>query len=360
MTEVQEPASFVEAAEQAAAAGDYPTAADRLRDAADWQERHLGPDHPDLVNTLNNLGVALERSGRFDEAEAAYRCAYAIARKVYAADHPFVATSAANLREFCDAHGAAFDPPAPTPAPTPPPQPKPVSVAAPPPVPVPAPAPAPAPARASASAPQPAAPRAFPPKMDELRPRSLRIPITLGAVVIVVGLIAWLVTGSPDETGSPAVTPAAGAERGEAAPPPVSPARQPPATSSPRETPAATPRGAGSAAALTVLRAEVCQALVTRAGAAEWTCTPAGASVPPGRLAYYSRIRSASAVNVEHRWYRGNSLQQRVELPVQANPSAGYRTYSRRTIGADEAGEWRVELRSASGALLHEQRFVVR
>jgi hypothetical protein len=196
--------------------------------------------------------------------------------------------------------------------------------------------------------------------MDELRPRSLRIPITLGAVVIVVGLIAWLMSGSPNETGSPAVTPAAGAERSEAAPPSVAPARQPPATGSRREMSPATPRGAGSAAALTILRAEVCQALVTRASAAEWTCTPAGASVSPGRLAYYTRIRSASAVNVEHRWYRGNSLQQRVELPVQANPSAGYRTYSRRTIGADEAGQWRVELRNASGVLLHEQRFVVR
>lgn len=349
MTEVRDAASFVEAAQQAAEAGDYPTAADRLRDAADWQERHLGPDHPDLVNTLNNLGVALERSERFDEAEAAYRCAYAIARKVYPPDHAFVATSAANLREFCAAHGAAFDPPAPTPAPTPPAQPKPVSAAAPPPVPVPVPAPAPA----------PAAPRAFAPKMDELRPRSLRIPIILGAVVIVVGLIAWLMSGSPDETRSPAVTPAAGSERSEAAPPSVEPARQLPATGPRRETSPATPRGAGSGA-LTVLRAELCQALVTRAGAAEWTCTPAGASASPGRLAYYTRIRSASAVNVEHRWYRGNSLQQRVELPVQANPSAGYRTYSRRTIGADEAGQWRVELRNASGVLLHEQRFVVR
>jgi hypothetical protein len=65
-------------------------------------------------------------------------------------------------------------------------------------------------------------------------------------------------------------------------------------------------------------------------------------------------------VSVEHRWYRGDVLQQRVELPVQANPASGYRTYSRRTIGTDEAGAWRVELRSESGALLREQRFVVR
>ena len=43
-----------------------------------------------------------------------------------------------------------------------------------------------------------------------------------------------------------------------------------------------------------------------------------------------------------------------------ANPGAGYRTYSRNTISSDRAGEWRVELRSADGAVLYEVRFTVR
>ena len=44
----------------------------------------------------------------------------------------------------------------------------------------------------------------------------------------------------------------------------------------------------------------------------------------------------------------------------QPNPGAGYRTYSRNTISSERVGNWRVELRSADGAVLHEERFTVR
>jgi hypothetical protein len=49
-----------------------------------------------------------------------------------------------------------------------------------------------------------------------------------------------------------------------------------------------------------------------------------------------------------------------VELPIHANITAGYRTYSRNTVDNQGAGDWRVELRTKDGALLHEERFVVR
>jgi DUF2914 family protein len=49
-----------------------------------------------------------------------------------------------------------------------------------------------------------------------------------------------------------------------------------------------------------------------------------------------------------------------VQLRIQANPGVGYRTYSRNTISNERAGDWRVELRSADGAVLHEERFTVR
>ncbi len=45
---------------------------------------------------------------------------------------------------------------------------------------------------------------------------------------------------------------------------------------------------------------------------------------------------------------------------VRANPTAGYRTYSRQTVSASGGGEWRVELTTPDGALLGEERFVVR
>jgi hypothetical protein len=46
-----------------------------------------------------------------------------------------------------------------------------------------------------------------------------------------------------------------------------------------------------------------------------------------------------------------------VLLDVAANPSDGYRTYSRLAVSAP--GGWRVEVRSEGGTLLHEERFDV-
>lgn len=68
--------TILEAAEQAAAAGDIGAAGELLRQAVQLQETELGPHHPDLANTLNNLGVVCEKTGRLDEAERCYRRAY--------------------------------------------------------------------------------------------------------------------------------------------------------------------------------------------------------------------------------------------------------------------------------------------
>jgi hypothetical protein len=46
-----------------------------------------------------------------------------------------------------------------------------------------------------------------------------------------------------------------------------------------------------------------------------------------------------------------------VDLTIRANPGDGYRTFSRNTV---VSGEWRVELRTRDGVLLHEERFSVR
>ena len=117
--------SVLTAAETAAVAGDFKTAAAELREALAIQEATLGPSHPDLADTLNNLGVASERARQLDDAERYYRRALAVALSAFDAAHPFVATSRANLREFCEANGRPFDPPkaaAPSAAPQPPPQ----------------------------------------------------------------------------------------------------------------------------------------------------------------------------------------------------------------------------------------------
>jgi hypothetical protein len=74
---------------------------------------------------------------------------------------------------------------------------------------------------------------------------------------------------------------------------------------------------------------------------------------------FYTRVASPRDTTIEHRWYRGDRLHQRVQLRIRPNPS-GYRTYSRTTINADRSGTWRVELRSADGQLLQEETFTVK
>ena len=101
MPDTREPRSVIDAAEQAAAAGDYASAEQLLREAALLQEASLGPLHPDLANTLNNLGVVCEIAEKPVDAEHFFRRAYAIATAALEPDHPFVATSRKNLEDFC-------------------------------------------------------------------------------------------------------------------------------------------------------------------------------------------------------------------------------------------------------------------
>jgi hypothetical protein len=82
--------------------------------------------------------------------------------------------------------------------------------------------------------------------------------------------------------------------------------------------------------------------------------------VGPGPLFFYTRLKSGTAATIQHRWYVGERLHQVVELPIRANTTDGYRTYSRTTIDNRGTGEWRVELRTLNGVLLHEEHFVVR
>ena len=51
----------------------HASAEDLLREAAALQEQTLGPDHPDLANTLNNLGVVCELADNPIDAEHYFR-----------------------------------------------------------------------------------------------------------------------------------------------------------------------------------------------------------------------------------------------------------------------------------------------
>jgi hypothetical protein len=334
MPEPHEARSIIESAEQAAAAGNYASAENLLREAAALQEQTLGPHHPDLANTLNNLGVVCEMADNPIDAEHYFRRAHTIATATLAPDHPFVVTSRKNLHDFCAARGRPAEL-----------RPSPPSVAA------------------WLEAP---APRAAPPpeslpsaKKQDVTPnprtRSLR-PFALGtvsgvALLIVILMIAGHRRRGDEETPAPKPTPppAEPITRPQPITKPIQPTRREADAVSARPT---TPTK--SSAMPTVVTAQLCTGLTT------WRCAAADSHVPPGTMFFYTQVKSATATTIEHRWYQGDRLRQAVQLRIQPNPGAGYRTYSRTTISSERVGDWRVELRSADGAVLHEERFTVR
>ena len=111
MAEERNAKHLVEQAERAAIAGDLATADELLRAAARIQEAELGPVHPDLTSTLNNLAIVAEKAGRFGDAETFYRRAAAIASASLPPGHQTVADTRKNLEDFCRERGLPIAPP---------------------------------------------------------------------------------------------------------------------------------------------------------------------------------------------------------------------------------------------------------
>ena len=339
MREADESRSVIHAAEKAAEAGNYVSAENLLREAARLQEASLGPRHPDLANTLNNLGIVCEMTGKPDDAEQYFRRAVSIARTSLAQNHPFVTTSQKNLRDFCEARGKRVELPAPAPAP-----------------------------EASKPAQRVTAGIDPEPEDPELTSKRLFTRWAVGALGPIAMLMVVLAAGLPRlgslEHAAPSTAIAIDSPRDVAPPPAPAPVEATPApeetTTTPTSgsdadeagpadiTPASTP------ARLVVVRASLCGDLD------DWLCDPADRPVPLGPLFFYTQIKSTSATTIQHRWYQDDRLQHAVELRVQANGAAGYRSYSRNLMKSDSVGNWKVELRSEDGVLLHEERFAVR
>jgi hypothetical protein len=106
---------------------------------------------------------------------------------------------------------------------------------------------------------------------------------------------------------------------------------------------------------MTLVTSQLCRTFSTAGGA--WRCDPVEKSAAPGPIVLYTRVRSPRDALVIHQWYRGNALRKSARLAVRANSTDGYRTYSRQTVHAGE--EWRVEVRTAEGDVLYEQRVTV-
>ena len=105
MAELSDIERILGEAEQATAAGDHSGAERSLRRALRLQEAALGLVHPDVANTLNDLGVVCDRLGRPDEAEFLYRRALGIARRTLEPEHPYITTSLQNLSNLYEAQG---------------------------------------------------------------------------------------------------------------------------------------------------------------------------------------------------------------------------------------------------------------
>ncbi len=60
------------------------------------REGALGPEHPDVAQSLNNLAALYDDQGRYAEAEPLYQRSLAIWEKALGPAHPHVATSLEN------------------------------------------------------------------------------------------------------------------------------------------------------------------------------------------------------------------------------------------------------------------------
>ena len=337
MAEPSELSSLLTAAEQAAASGNHAAAETLLREAAAIQEASLGPQHPDLANTLNNLGIVSEIVGKPDDAEHFFRRACAIAATSLEPSHPFVATSRKNLEEFCKAGGRSVDEEAPVP----------VGVS---PTLVEKPAPRveiPPPIQHSA---------AVEPPPPGIGVRRIAVPLAAAIVLFVVAMAIWLRPSDPETrpgTNNPAPVPDTSPSKPAPAPG-TSAQPDPPSVSKPIPSRSG---GLASTGAVSVSEVAICRELTT---GSQWRCTPAVSPVEPSTLFFYTRVKSATDRVVEHRWYRGDRLVKSIDRPVRANATDGYRTYSRTTVDANGGADWRVEVRSKDGTLIHEERFTVR
>jgi Tfp pilus assembly protein PilF len=53
--------------------GKYEEAEAMHRRALEGREKVLGPEHPETITSVNNLGSMLERQSKYEEAEAMHR-----------------------------------------------------------------------------------------------------------------------------------------------------------------------------------------------------------------------------------------------------------------------------------------------
>jgi len=77
--------------------GHYPEAEKLLRQVLEVQRRVVGPEHPDTLLFLNNLGVVLDDSGRWADSEKIERELLDTERRILGPEHPDTLRTMDNL-----------------------------------------------------------------------------------------------------------------------------------------------------------------------------------------------------------------------------------------------------------------------
>ncbi|HYO92007.1 MAG TPA: tetratricopeptide repeat-containing protein, partial [Pyrinomonadaceae bacterium] len=86
-------------------AGKYDEAIEHCQRVLLINETALGPEHPDVATSLNNLALLHKTKSEYAKAEPLYLRALAIREKTFASEHPAVANSLSNLAELYRAKG---------------------------------------------------------------------------------------------------------------------------------------------------------------------------------------------------------------------------------------------------------------
>jgi tetratricopeptide (TPR) repeat protein len=77
--------------------GNYSVAQEMGQGVLEAREDVLGAEHSDLLTSVGNLRLVLERQGKYEEAEAMHRRALEVIEKVLGRDHPSTLISISNL-----------------------------------------------------------------------------------------------------------------------------------------------------------------------------------------------------------------------------------------------------------------------
>ena len=80
--------------------GQYDRAVVVAKKALDMAEKAVGPNHPSVATSLNNLAGLYGTQGRYAEAEPLYRRSLAIREKALGPDYPDVAATLENIAKL--------------------------------------------------------------------------------------------------------------------------------------------------------------------------------------------------------------------------------------------------------------------